>query len=78
MYTPDGAAQLKLKEGGIGAALAQFKGRGANLEFPPVLTSLTGPIEIELNQASGAVCWGATFSLPFTKHDAGAFLDKSD
>jgi len=76
--TPDGARQLQLKEGIAGVAQIQLKGRGANLELPPVLTSLTGPIEVQLTQARGAACWGATFSAPFTKQDAVNLLGKSD
>jgi spore coat protein A len=75
--TPDGAQQLKLKEGEDGAAQAQFNGRGALLELPPPL-DLKGPVEVQLKQESDAACWAATFSAPFTKQDAARFVDKPD
>jgi hypothetical protein len=54
----------------------QFKGHGVHLELPAL--PLTGPVEVQLKQASNVVCWGAKFSIPFTKNDAASFLDKSD
>lgn len=73
----DGAQQLKLKEGDPGKAQAQFKGRGATLELP-LLTALTGPIQVQLKQASDVECWNATFGAPFLKQDAATLLDESN
>jgi spore coat protein A len=75
--TPDGAQRLKLKEGEDGAAQVQFKGLGVQLELPPLL-DLLGPVEVQLKQQSGAVCWAATFSAPFATQNAASFVDKSD
>jgi len=75
--TPDGAALLLLRAGAGGKAQVQFAGRGATLELPP-LAGLTGPIDVQLKQVSGTVCWGATFSAPFTKNNGVILSDKSD
>ena len=75
--TPDGAAQLVLRAGATGKAQVQFTGRGAHLGLPK-LGAFTGPIDVQLKQASEAVCWGATFRPPFTKNDGEIFRDKSD
>jgi cysteine-rich repeat protein len=75
--TPDGAQQLKLKEGDDGAAQMQFNGRGGMLELPSPL-DLRGPVEVQLKQKTDAACWAATFSVPFTKQDDASFFDKSD
>lgn len=75
--TPDGAAQLKLKEGVAGKAQIQLKGKGALLEMPGT-GALVGPVIVQLKQASEAVCWEATFSVPFGKNDGASFGDKSD
>jgi cysteine-rich repeat protein len=75
--TPDGAQQLKLQAGGDSKAEVQIKGAGANLDVPDA-ASLVGPVVVQLKQASHAVCWGATYSVPFLRHDGASFFDTSD
>jgi cysteine-rich repeat protein len=75
--TPDGALQLVLKAGADGKAQMQFKGKSSNLDTPAPM-SLSGPVVVQLKQASDVACWATTFSAPFKKRTAGSFVDHSD
>ncbi len=77
--TPDGITGLKLKEGIDGKAKIGLKGKGLNLQMPP-LFPLVQPVTVQLLNSIG-VCWEATYSAPATKNEAGPpgkFKDKSD
>ncbi len=73
--TPDGAQQLKLREGADGKSSVQFKGKGAALDTPG---AAVGPVVVQVRQAGGAACWEATFPAPFQKNDGTTFIDKTD
>jgi hypothetical protein len=73
----DGVGSLQLKAGVAGKASNQLKAQGFNV-LMPALGPLTGPLVVQLHQSSAAVCWGATFSTPFTKDDGVTLKDKSD
>jgi hypothetical protein len=74
--SPDGTLLVLLKAGADGAAKIVFKGKGANLALPTL--PLTGPVTVQLQQASGGVCWGAAYGAPFLVNDGTSFKDKSD
>ena len=41
-------------------------------------TPLTGPVTVQLKQASDTVCWQAVYNAPFGKNDGVNFNDKND
>jgi hypothetical protein len=67
----------RLKEGVAGKASIQVKGRGGNLGLP-LLGPLTGPLDVQLRRRDGGICFGTTFSAPFTKDDGATLKDKDD
>jgi hypothetical protein len=69
--------KLALRAGGAGDARILFKGKGANLPMPD-LSTIVGPLDVQLINSSGSVCWGATYSTPFQLNDGVSFRDKSD
>ncbi len=76
--TPDGLQQILLKEGIAEKAKISVKGKGSNLNTPP-LFPLTQPVTAQLT--NGSVCWEATYSAPATKNELGPpgqFKDKAD
>jgi cysteine-rich repeat protein len=74
--TPDGGAQLMLKEGAIGKAQIQATGRGPNLAMPP-LAGLTQPITVQIQNGNG-LCWEAIYGAPATTHTAEKLSDRAD
>lgn len=74
---PQGVQKLALRAGGDGDARILFKGKGADLPMPN-LASLTGPLDVQIINSTGSVCWGATYSAPFHLNDGVNFKDKSD
>ncbi len=76
-FTPSGLEKMSLKEGVAGKAQIQVKGRGDNLGLP-ALGPLTGPIDVQLRRRDGGICFGSTFSTPFTKDDGVTLKDKAD
>jgi cysteine-rich repeat protein len=74
--TPDGGAQLMLKEGAIGKAQIQATGRGPNLAMP-ALTTLTQPITVQIQNTNG-LCWEAIYSAPARTQSAEKFSDRAD
>jgi hypothetical protein len=76
--TPNGLAQLRVREGLDGKAKIGVKGRGALLALPDLIT-LTSPLTVQVHHTGGALCWGATYSFPPTlKNDGVQFIDKAD
>jgi hypothetical protein len=75
--SPDGITQLQLSEGADGKAKIQVKGKGLNLPMPS-LTGLMSPVTVQLKPASGAVCFGATYSFPPLLPGATSLKDKAD
>ncbi len=76
--TPEGLAQILLKEGLTGKAKIIVKGKGANLVMPSIPVSQ--PITVQLVNSDGE-CWEATYSAPAIKNTAGPpgqFKDKAD
>lgn len=56
--TPAGLTKIILKAGLDGQAGVVVKGRGPNLDLPPL--PITPPVTIQLQEESGP-CWGATY-----------------
>lgn len=57
---------MKLKGGDAGKSQVVVKGKGANLNLPP-LTSITLPMTVQLKRKGGApVCWEASYATPST------------
>jgi hypothetical protein len=75
--TPDGIESMKLSEGLSDGTKIQVKGRGGQIAIPNPLT-LNGTITVQLQQESGLVCWGATFTQPYLKQDIGQLKARSD
>ncbi|MEO6028922.1 MAG: FG-GAP-like repeat-containing protein [Candidatus Binatia bacterium] len=75
--TPSGIEKISLKEGVAGKASIQVKGRGVDLGLPP-LGPLNGPIAVQLRRRDGGICFGTTFSAPFSKDDGTTLKDKAD
>ncbi len=73
--TPDGLQQVALKSGPAGKAQILVKGRGNNLQAPP-LSVMNLPVRVQLVNGGGA-CWEATFNTTF-QNTAKAFKAKSD
>ena len=63
--TPSGLSQIVLKEGVDGKAQIQVKGKGLNLPMPSLL-SVAPPLTVQLRNLTSGLCWGATYSTPFT------------
>ena len=61
--TPDGLQQMSLKAGSAGKAQILVRGRGNNLQAPP-LSIMNLPVRVQLVNGGGA-CWEATFSATF-------------
>jgi hypothetical protein len=76
--TPDGLAQILLKQGVDGKAQIIVKGKGADLPMPD-LSTLASPVTVQLRRTDGGGCWGAVYSFPpASKNDATTFKDKAD
>ncbi len=76
--TPEGLAQILLREGSTGKAKITVMGKGANLVMPSIPVSQ--PITVQLVNSDGE-CWEATYSAPAIKNTAGPlgqFKDKAD
>jgi len=69
--TPDGVLSATLKAGAAGKATIAVTAKGTNLETPnPAL--FTGPIQVQLQRADGAVCFEATYPAPFKRNKKGS------
>jgi hypothetical protein len=75
--SPFGALKVQLRAGDAGQAKIGYNGRGTGLVMPDV-SSLTGPIDIQLIHAADATCWGATFTAPFKQNDGVTLKAISD
>ncbi len=75
--TPAGIKSAKLKEGEAGKARIGVKGRGPNLLLPD-LGAIDEALDIQVHNTTGTICWGATFSLPFTLQDSTSIRAISD
>ncbi len=76
--TPEGLAQIRLKEGSTGKAKITVMGKGADLVMPSI--PVPQPITVQLVNSDGE-CWEATYSAPAIKNTAGPlgqFKDKAD
>ena len=74
--TSDGTLTAKLMAGAAGKADISVQAKGVNLETPN-LTTLTGPIRVQLQRAGG-VCFESVFGAPFKKNAKGTFSDLAD
>jgi len=76
---PDGAALVILQPGRRdGGTKIVFKASGSNLDLPD-LSSLASPVTVQLRRDGSLVCWGAQYSFPPARRNAGArFRDRSD
>jgi YVTN family beta-propeller protein/cysteine-rich repeat protein len=74
---PDGANGLSVSAGGDGKAKAKIKARGADLDLPD-LSTIAGPLVVQLVKTSGGTCWAATYSSPFLKEDGVNLADRAD
>jgi hypothetical protein len=79
--TPDGVAQMKLKEGTVaGKAQIQVRARGALLDDPAL--PFAQPVVVQLHNAESGLCWEAVYGFPATANVAGPpvgqFKDKAD
>jgi hypothetical protein len=75
--TPDGILTTKLTPGNDDKTKIKVVGKGTRLGIPD-LDDFDTDVVIQLQKQSDALCWGATFSPPFTKNDGTTFRDSSD
>jgi hypothetical protein len=77
--TPDGVAQIQLKEGlEAGEGQIVVKGKGTLLAMPE-LAALSSPVTARLTNLSTGECWQATYSFPpVLLNDATRFKDRAD
>jgi hypothetical protein len=75
--TPDGIQALKLVEGAAGRAKITLTGKGPALALAG-LDTLAGTLDVQMQRAGGAPCWGARFTPPFQKQDATQLRAVSD
>jgi hypothetical protein len=67
--TPDGIAVTRLIEGLVdGKTRMKVRGKGGRLGMP-VLADLNGVLDVQLQRTGDPLCWGATFTPPFRRHD---------
>ena len=76
-FSPDGIEKVQLKEGVAGKASIQVKGRSGALGLP-ALSPPTGTVDVQLRRRDGGICFGTTFSAPFSKDDGTSLKDKAD
>jgi len=74
---PNGLRSITLREGAAGKARIVLSGKGAALPLPD-LTTLTGPLDVQLQRPNGGPCFGARYGAPFKKQDAKKLADKAD
>jgi cysteine-rich repeat protein len=72
--TPNGGAQLVMKEGAVGKAQIQASGRGLGMNLPDI-TSLVQPITVQIQQSDGT-CWGTVFTGPPVSSSPVKFSDR--
>ncbi|HJQ83529.1 MAG TPA: FG-GAP-like repeat-containing protein [Candidatus Binatia bacterium] len=76
--SPHGVATAKLVAGLFaGQARVSLKAKGGGIALP-LLSSLTGVLDVQLQKTGGGVCWGATFTPPFLKNDGTTLKAISD
>ena len=74
---PNGLKAITLREGASGKARITVGGKGVALRMP-ALTTLTGPLDVQLQRRTGGTCFGARYGAPFKKRDAKRLVDKAD
>ena len=74
---PAGILAGKLKAGADGATTIKVKGKGDLLALSPP-GDFAGVLKVQLQRTDGSVCWGATFSPPFSKQDSVMLKAASD
>ncbi len=75
---PDGITNVLFKAGALdGDTRVKVVGKGGFLG-PPDLSTISGPLDVQLQRADGAICFGATFSTPFDLHDLTQLKATSD
>jgi hypothetical protein len=76
--SPSGTTGITMREGLVdGRAVIVFVAKGVKVGMPD-LTTLGGPVVVQLQRSGGGPCFGATFSAPFLRSDATTFRDRSD
>jgi FG-GAP-like repeat/Bacterial Ig-like domain len=75
--TPNGLAAIALRAGANGKARVAVSGKGAALPLPN-LTTLAGPLDVQLQRRNGGACFGARYSAPFAKQTRAKLADKAD
>jgi hypothetical protein len=75
--TPDGILAVRLTPGTVGRAKVKVVGKGTRLDVPD-LNALSGTLDVQLQKKADTLCWGATFSAPYTKNDGQTLKDASD
>jgi hypothetical protein len=76
--TPHGIQKIVMREGLLpGKSKIVVKGKGANIDMPS-LSAVTGPLDVQLQQRNGGLCFGAHYSFPFLKDDGVTLKDKAD
>ena len=73
--SPDGIRNLSLKEGAAGKAVIILRGKGVNLDVPPL--PMTQPVRVQLRNTDD-VCWEAVYDTPAEKNTASQYKDKSE
>jgi hypothetical protein len=75
---PDGITSVSFKEGAVdGDSKLKVVGKGGFLD-PPDLSTIDGPLIVQLQRTDGVICFGATFSEPFDLHDMTQLKATSD
>ena len=73
--SPDGIRNLSLKEGATGKAVIILRGKGVDLDVPPL--PMTQPVRVQLRNTDD-VCWEAVYDTPAQKNTASQYKDKSE
>jgi cysteine-rich repeat protein len=73
--TPNGLSKLMLRGGGAATAKIVARGRGTNLDMPPL--GLAPPVVVRLRRDDGPACWEARYSAPL-QDNAVLFRATSD
>jgi len=74
---PDGILAARLIDGAEGQARMKVRGKGPLLDMP-ALGQLDGVLDVQLQRAGSAVCWGATYTPPFRRNDGQVLVALSD
>ncbi len=69
--------QAALRPGAAGKAQIQVKARGLGLTVPTLPFAESPAVVVQLHATTGA-CFGAAYTAPASRNDAGQFKDKLD